>query len=430
MYPDVLFYVADNIIDLFQEMASHGSSSRFQVLCYDQVIRLHHVMEDVMPIHGRGNFPTLGVKLRDMVQAVRDKLFQDGVKVRDVRLNGSGASYILARGDTCQDFNDLDLIFGIDLLDHGELQKIRKCVIECLLDFLPDGVSKDKISSCSLKEAYVQKMVKVCNEHGDKWSLISLSNKTHKNVELKFVGQMKRQFEFSVDSFQVILDSLLTFYAISQTPMSDNFYPTVVAESLYGNFNEAWFHLDRKLIATRNPEEIRGGGLLKYCNLLVKDYLPAEDIDIHTMERYMCSRFFIDFSDINQQRQKLQAYLANHFGTDERIKYQYLTTLYQVVDESTICLMGYERRQTLNLIHQLAYQVLMIQERKTQVKCIALHELDQLNNLVIDQVFYGPFSGTSANTQLFTYAVPSSLFGHRMANSPPCPYCPQSLRRS
>ena len=30
-----------------------------------------------------------------------------------------------------------------------------------------------------------------------------------------------------------------------------------------------------KLIATKHPEEIRGGGLLKYCNLLVKNYRPA-----------------------------------------------------------------------------------------------------------------------------------------------------------
>ena len=285
-------------------------------------------MEDVMPIHGRGNFPTLDVKLRELVQAVREKLASEGVQVRDVRLNGGAASYILG-STSCQEFNDLDLIFGVDLINHNELQKIRNCVLECLLDFLPEGVSKEKMSSCSLKEAYVQKMVKVCNEHGDRWSLISLSNKTRKNVELKFVDKMKRQFEFSVDSFQVILDSLLTFYDISQAPMSEHFYPTVVAESVYGDFSEAWYHLSNKLIATRNPEEIRGGGLLKYCNLLVKNFLPAEDVDIRTMERYMCSRFFIDFSDINQQRQKLEAYLANHFGCDESTKYQYLMTLYQ-----------------------------------------------------------------------------------------------------
>lgn len=410
-------------------MATLNCRNRFQVLCYDQVVRLHEVMEDVMPIHGRGNFPTLDVKLRELVQAVREKLASEGVQVRDVRLNGGAASYILG-STSCQEFNDLDLIFGVDLINHNELQKIRNCVLECLLDFLPEGVSKEKMSSCSLKEAYVQKMVKVCNEHGDRWSLISLSNKTRKNVELKFVDKMKRQFEFSVDSFQVILDSLLTFYDISQAPMSEHFYPTVVAESVYGDFSEAWYHLSNKLIATRNPEEIRGGGLLKYCNLLVKSFLPAEDVDIRTMERYMCSRFFIDFSDINQQRQKLEAYLANHFGCDENTKYQYLMTLYRVVDDSTICLMGHERRQTLNLIHQLAYQVLMAQERKAQVKCIELQDLDQLNNLVIDQVFYGPFSSGTNGNHYYSYAAPSSTFGHQISNSSSCPFCPPFLKCS
>ena len=174
---------------------------------------------------------------------------------------------------------------------------------------------------------------------------------------------MKRQFEFSVDSFQIILDSLLTFYDISQTPMSEHFYPTVVAESVFGNFNVALYHLNKKLIATRNPEEIRGGGLLKYSNLIARGYIPANEVDIKSLERYMCSRFFIDFPDIGQQKVKLENYLANHFMGDEALKYDYLMILYSVVDDSTICLMGHERRQTLNLIQQFASQVLIEQVR-------------------------------------------------------------------
>lgn len=407
-------------------MASVSCVNRYQVLCYEQVTRLHEVMEDVIPIHGRGNFPTLDVKLKDFVQIVKEKLKADGVSVRDVRLNGGAASYILGTTNA-QEFNDVDLIFGVDLSNHNELQKIRNCVLGCLVNFLPDGTHKDKISSCTLKEAYVQKMVKVCNEHGDRWSLISLSHKTRKNLELKFVDKMKRQFEFSVDSFQILLDSLLTFYDISEKPMSEHFYPTIVAESLYGDFAEAWYHLNNKLIATRNPEEIRGGGLLKYCNLLVREYIPASEVDIRTMERYMCSRFFIDFSDINQQRQKLEAYLINHFNGDDDMKYEYLMTLYRVVDESTICLMGHERRQTLNLIHQLAYQVLMTQERKAQSRCVEFNQMDHLNSLVIDQVFYGPFDTNGSGNQIFNYPMPSVF---HEANNSSCPYWPPYLHCS
>ncbi|KAK6170188.1 terminal nucleotidyltransferase 5C [Patella vulgata] len=405
--------------------------SRFQVLGYEQVVRLNEVLEDVVPIHGRGNFPTLELKLKDLVKILRDKLKSEGIVIRDVRLNGGAACYILGT-EKIQAYKDLDLIFGVELSNHNELQKIKNCVLECLIDFLPDGVNKEKMTSCSLKEAYVQKMVKVCNEHGDRWSLISLLNNKGRNIELKFVGKMKRQFEFSVDSFQIILDSLLTFYGISDKAMlSEHFYPTIVAESLYGDFCEAWSHLIKKKIATRCPEEIRGGGLLKYCHLIVRHYTAADDVDVRTMERYMCSRFFIDFGDILQQRQKLSAYLESHFIGEEELKYEYLTTLYRVVDESTICLMGHERRQTLNLIHQLAYQVYMEEEQKAQAqaKCIELAQLDQLNNLVIDQVFYGPFTPTpsSGSQYINTYSNTYMPSVYQGPPSPSCPYCPQYL---
>jgi len=152
------------------------------------------------------------------------------------------------------------------------------------------------------------------NNDGDRWSLIFLGNSPgHKNVELKFVNTMRRQFEFSVDSFQIVLDSLLLFYDCAALPTSENFYPTVVGESVYGDFQEALYHLQNKLISTRQPEDIRGGGLLKYCNLLVRNYKPVDPQRIKTLERYMCSRFFIDFPDITTQTVKLEAYLRNHF---------------------------------------------------------------------------------------------------------------------
>jgi hypothetical protein len=44
-------------------------------------------------------------------------------------------------------------------------------------------------------------------------------------------------------------------------------------------------------------------------------------------------------------------------GADSQLKYDYLMILYQVVDESTVCLMGHERRQTLALIQDLSCQV-------------------------------------------------------------------------
>ena len=122
---------------------------------------------------------------------------------------------------------------------------MKQVVLDSLLDMLPEGTSKERMDSSTLKEAYVSKMVKVTDQ--DRWSLIALGNTFTKSVELKFVDSMKRKYEFSVDSFHIILDSLFLFYECSNAEcMSENFYPTVVGESVFGDFEEAFFHLENR----------------------------------------------------------------------------------------------------------------------------------------------------------------------------------------
>lgn len=329
---------------------------RFSSLTWDQIKILDQVLAEVIPIHGRGNFPTLDVKLKDIIHVVKEQLIEKQINVRDIRLNGSTASHILVKQNGTS-YKDLDIIFGVELPSELEFQVVKEAVLNCLLDFLPKCVNKEKITAQTMKDAYVQKMVKVSTDH-DRWSLISLSNNSGKNVELKFVNSLRRQFEFSVDSFQIILDSILNVYRATDCKLTEDSHPTVIAESMYGDFNEAMDHLKYKLISTRSPEEIRGGGLLKYSNLLVRDFKPADEAEIKSLERYMCSRFFIDFPDVAEQQRKIESYLRNHFIGEEKSKYDYLMTLRGVVNESTVCLMGHERRQTLNMITILALKVL------------------------------------------------------------------------
>ena len=145
--------------------------ARFCVLSYEQVRRLNDLMSEVINIHGRGNFPTIDVRLSDLVSVVKSKLDADGVKVHEIRLNGSGASSVLVSSDIS--YNDLDLIFSVDLSTAKAFERVKAAVLESLMELLPEGVSRKRMSSCSLKEAYVSKMVKV-NDSGDRWSLISL----------------------------------------------------------------------------------------------------------------------------------------------------------------------------------------------------------------------------------------------------------------
>ena len=153
----------------------------------------------------------------------------------------------------------------------------------------------------------------------------------------------------------MIIDGFLRFFSVSPPPpTTDNsFYPTVVAESAYGDFEAAVQHTRKRLIATHNPEEVRGGGLLKYCCLLARRYRLSKDVDASTLERYMCSRFFIDFPDAERQRSQLENYLANHFtGTWHLLRIPWLSTLRTVVSRGAVCL-GHRRKETLALIDRL-----------------------------------------------------------------------------
>ncbi|CAH8631930.1 unnamed protein product [Schistosoma margrebowiei] len=250
----------------------------------------------------------------------------------------------------------------------------------------------------SLRESYVYKQFRKFSQDDDCWSLLSLGfpSSDSKVIEFKFVDRMKRQFEFTVDSFQIVLDSLLTFYeSNSGKSITPHFYPTIVAESVSGSFSEAFYHLENKLIATTEPEMIRGGGLLKYCRLLVSGYKPAEGVDVYTLERYMSSRFFIDFQDLSSQKVKLEAFLANHFAEHEiSLKINYLRILYQVVSGSTICLMSHEHFQTLNLIGELLrYLMYYYCYYHFNRSSLSLEWFAEKQNLVLDKIYFG--------TQLF-----------------------------
>ena len=401
-------------------------------LSWPQVQRLDEMLTRVIQIHGRNGLPTLHVRLKDFIDALATRLRQRRVKLRDIRINGGVASYILATAYDYQ-YSDIDIIFACDMLEldnnnnnssnassaspsptpsmtrgggggggnnaNNVLESafaaccdtIKQTVLDMLYDLMPSAFNKENLSVQCVKESYVKKMAKIYQSSsaafstmatsGDetsdslksssRWSLISLYNDHGQNIELKFVDKMKRQFQFSVDSFQIHLASMLDYYNNNNNntkqQMSERSFPCVRVQSMYGRFADAIEHLNAKLIVTIEPEQIRGGGLLKYCNLLIRDYKPAAIISsssssttnasMHTLEKYMCSRFFIDFSDIKDQEHKLRSYLDSHFTNDAHTCVLYLNKLYEVVNASTVCLMGHERKQTLMLIEKLARSI-------------------------------------------------------------------------
>ncbi|KRY16199.1 Protein FAM46C [Trichinella patagoniensis] len=260
-------------------------------LTSEQYARLCGVMKKTVSVHGRGNFPTLEFSLSDLIRVVADRVTGAGIELLDVKLNGGAASHVLSRALVL--YNDIDLIFTVDLSVARNFEIVKDCVLNSLVEFLPDETNRARIGLVAMKDAYVRKMVKVIED--DIWSLISLNNDHGRCVELKFVHSMRRQFEFTVDSFQIYLNNLLNVGVGSGAQLADagdaarnddaerdgpvqpgvEMDPSdgggaecsgrpaaaVVVESVYGDFQEAYRHLTEKLIDTEHPELIRGGRL-------------------------------------------------------------------------------------------------------------------------------------------------------------------------
>lgn len=132
---------------------SDGESASLGVLNWEQVQRLDAILAGSIPIHGRWSFPTLDLRPRDIVKAVRSRMEEKRIHVREVRLNGSAASYVLHE-DSGLGWKDLDLIFCAELKGEAEFQTVKDIVLDSLLDFLPEGVNKEKITPVTLKVMY------------------------------------------------------------------------------------------------------------------------------------------------------------------------------------------------------------------------------------------------------------------------------------
>ena len=328
-------------------------------LDYNQVEKLYKVLTHPIDIYPTNNFPTLSIAPANFVKVVRARLIQKGIQIRDIRMNGSAASYCLCKDSDDQPpvhYNDIDLIFGVSVERENDFHVIKEEVLTSLLEFFPEEVTKDNIGSQLLEETYMKKMVLV-SDTNNQWSLFSLGCQSNEKVsiELKFVSEIKRRFEFTVDSFQIVLDSYFDFGHCTEdrdVPISPTFFPSVQSVSVYSDYTEALEHLNKRLIHTVAPEEIRGGGLLKYCSLLVNGYRPAYSEKMESLEPYMCSRFFIDFPSADMQFSKIHKCVETRFlqRGDVQACLNFLDVLYRTVSFQARCLMESQRYETISVI--------------------------------------------------------------------------------
>lgn len=337
-------------------MTASGSND-YHKLTYDQVVRLEEIVRMDYVVQPVGDLPKITVKPQDLIASLKTKLEESGFVLKDIRINGSAASVVIG-GSKCQTYNDLDILFNFvpeqepsldSARDRARHNKMRLCVLKCLEDELSEEVGTANTNYERLAESYFQKYVLVQNSKNDLWSLVALRS-AGRSIELKFVDGMKRKYEFSIDSFQLIISEYLTFRDTYRFDIFPRLYPTVFVESVYGDYNSALEHLEMQLIATRNPEEIRGGGLLKYCYLRTCGYRDADPESMAQLNKYMCSRFFIDFPDVVRQRSQLEKYLVNHFTGRDELKHPFLLQVRNQVHHHAFALPMRERTRTIDMI--------------------------------------------------------------------------------
>ena len=94
---------------------STAQNENFCVLNWKQIKRLDDLLNSCVPIHGRGNYPTLNIRLKDFIRNLSRRLKQERVRIRDIRINGGVASNILAE-EHDYEFSDIDIVYSCDLL--------------------------------------------------------------------------------------------------------------------------------------------------------------------------------------------------------------------------------------------------------------------------------------------------------------------------
>jgi len=333
-------------------------------LLYSQAEKVTAIMSTVVEIQPRANFPSLRVTPARLLTDVKKRLLKKEIKVKSIHMAGSAASYCICKDSSVYPqicYNDLDVVIGVQVTDDSDFHVIKQAVMETLMGFLPQTTRY--VTQQLMEKVYIGKMVLVSNQE-NRWSLISLGNSKSSSrpattIDLKFEDKIKRKYEFSVDSFQILLDSCLDDAEKSPSSKTAGFFTAV---SAYGSYDKAWHHLNHRLIQTRAPEEIRGGGLLKYCSLLVRGFRPAYPRAIYRLQPYMCSRFFIDFPTEKDQYTKINSYVNARFieqqGCDGQLRaVEFLDNLKYIIKYRAKCLMKRDKRSTIRVISSIQSQV-------------------------------------------------------------------------
>ena len=261
----------------------------------------------------------------DFVAGIRTALQSEGIHVTSLKLEGSAASHCLNK-ESVPEYSDLDFVFHLgETTTRGQLEKIRGVLAKCLADRLPHAgsYSGDHVLHTLVHKQYISPP---SGAGADAWAVYAIKgSRPGTSVDLKFVQRLARPYQFSADSFAIVLNGAGVASHLGRTA-TDNANntatsssgessgdddsssdelpapvlsaPSVHFESSFESASLALQHLANKHIAVKNEADlcqVRGGGLLKYARFLSRGWTVAPSISKDLLQRYMVTRFMCDY---------------------------------------------------------------------------------------------------------------------------------------
>ncbi|KAH3705990.1 Nucleotidyltransferase [Pelomyxa schiedti] len=162
-----------------------------------------------------------------------------------IRLIGSTAAQIVA-GTGRVTVNDLDITIYVDS-PYRRFMDILQAEEELIAQ-----LAFDSLGIClnlpEVYDVYFRDSIKVNTSYNNSWSLITVGDDQF-TIDIKTVFATVRSYDFSVNSFEIVLDP---FFYNDQAST-----PQVIAESTYGDIDAAQNHLNTRTLVTDQPTLIR-----------------------------------------------------------------------------------------------------------------------------------------------------------------------------
>lgn len=278
-------------------------------------------------------------------------------------------------------------MFHLDPTDYSDLAAVRDVLLGHLADAWPGVLGA--ADPHTLAAAYLAKMFitpKPETDSDDAWALFTMAAAVPGTpaLDLKFVQRLARPYQFSLNSFQILLpvcgETLQLPTAadasreILNAPSASALAPDAVAKELkqddsedtadtvdtvpvqspsprlravcmYGNAAHALQHITDHVVAVREERDvahIHGGGLLKYASLLSRGYTVAEHLNRPRLEALMISRFQIDYpvsrrqGGMDAQSQRICHFMATHMPNQYPEQANFLLVLHDIAQRTTL----------------------------------------------------------------------------------------------